>query len=248
MSIDPDWIVPAWPAPERVRALVTTRRGGVSTGPYADLNLGTATGDDPAAVAQNRARLRTVLPQEPFWLQQQHGGEVVDADRASPLPRADASVALRTGTVCAILVADCIPVLLTCRSGEIVAAAHAGWRGVARGVLSNTVEAMRARGAQPDGLIAYLGPGIGRTAFEVGDDVVQACTARDPGAAHAFVRHREGKWLCDLFRLARRSLERCGVHEVYGGQWCTYSDPARFFSYRRDRTTGRMAALIWRTQ
>jgi len=248
VTLDPDWIVPQWPAPAGVHGLITTRAGGVSTGPYASFNLGTSTRDDPAAVSENRARLRRLLPQEPLWLRQVHANGVVDADNAAPLPVADASVACRSGTVCVILVADCIPVFLTDRTGSIIAAAHAGWRGLASGVLNKTIEVMCARGARAAELMAYLGPGIGRTAFEVGPDVVRAFTAHDGDAAHAFVPHGETKWLCDLFWLARRSLARAGVRDVYGGELCTYSDPRRFYSHRRDKTTGRMAALIWRRQ
>ncbi|HSQ03197.1 MAG TPA: peptidoglycan editing factor PgeF, partial [Burkholderiales bacterium] len=234
MSVDPGWIVPQWPAPANVRALITTRAGGVSTGAYASFNLGTSTADDPAAVSQNRARLRGLLPREPLWLRQVHGNRVVNADHAAALPIADASVAFTAGPVCAILVADCIPVLVTDRSGSVIAAAHAGWRGLASGVVPRTIEAMCARGTRAADLIAYLGPGIGRTAFEVGADVVDAFTAHDGDAAGAFVRHGADKWLCDLFWLARRSLAQAGVREVYGEDLCTYSDPGRFYSYRRD--------------
>jgi YfiH family protein len=242
-ALHPDWIVPDWPAPPGVKALVTTRAGGVSTGPFASLNLGFATGDDPRAVAENRARLRAVLPQEPKWLRQVHQARVVHADALATVPLADAAVARRSGTVCAVLVADCIPVLLAERAGAVVGIAHAGWRGLARGVVENTV---RALGAHPREVIAYLGPGIGRRAFEVGADVREAFLARDPAAEAAFEPCARSKWLADLFLLARQALRRAGVIEVYGGHDCTHSDAARFFSYRRDRTTGRMAALIWR--
>lgn len=245
MTAHSDWIAPQWPAPDCVGALVTTRAGGASAGPYASLNLGTSTHDDPSAVAENRARLRALLPQEPLWLRQMHGNAVVDADTSAPLPAADASVARRAGTVCAILVADCIPVLFTDRAGSVIAAAHAGWRGLASGVIANTISAMCAHGVARADLIAYLGPGIGPTAFEVGRDVFDAYTVRDRETMRAFVPHAEGKWLCDLFWLARHALARAGVHEVYGGELCTYSDARRFYSHRRDKATGRMAALIW---
>ena len=230
----PDWIVPDWPAPAGVKALITTRAGGVSAGPFASFNLGMRAGDDPDAVAANRARLSALLPQPPRWLRQVHGSVVVEAD---------AAIARRPGTVCAVLVADCIPVLLADRAGTTVGIAHAGWRGLARGVIENTVRAMTGAGRD---LIAYLGPGIGPAAFEVGDDVREAFLARDPGAAAAFKSHAAGKWLADLYLLARQSLQRSGVAEVQGGTFCTYSDAQRFFSYRRERTTGRMAAVIWR--
>lgn len=240
----PDWIVPEWPAPAGVKALFTTRAGGVSRGPYASLNLGFATGDDPQAVAANRALLRAILPQEPRWLRQVHGAAVVEADELAGRPEADAAVARRPGTVCAVLVADCIPVLIADRAGAAVGVAHAGWRGLARGVLENAVRSLAA----PEGVIAYLGPGIGARAFEVGSEVREAFLAREAAAEAAFVPCAPGKWLADLFLLARQALRRAGVTEVYGGGLCTYSDPERFFSYRRDRTTGRMAALIWREE
>jgi YfiH family protein len=242
-SPHPDWIVPDWPAPAGVRALITTRAGGVSTGPFASLNLGLRTGDDPQAVAANRARLNALLPQPPSWLRQAHGSRVVEADALADEPEADAAVARRSGTVCAVLVADCIPVLLADRAGTAVGIAHAGWRGLTRGVIENTVRAMAGTGRD---LIAYLGPGIGPTAFEVGDDVRGAFLERDAGTAAAFTPHAAGKWLADLYLLARQCLRRAGVGEVHGGALCTYSDARRFFSYRRERTTGRMAALIWR--
>ncbi len=242
-SWHPDWIVPDWPAPANIRAIITTRAGGVSRGPFASLNLGLRTGDDPQAVAANRARLRAALPQEPKWLRQVHGGDVVDADALTGTPEADASIARRAETVCAVMIADCVPVLLADRDGTVVAVAHAGWRGLAVGVIENTVSAL---GRDPGGLLAYLGPGIGPRAFEVGLDVRDAFLARDPQAAAAFAPQAPGKWLADLFLLARQRLQRAGVDSIHGGGLCTYSDTARFFSYRRDRTTGRMAALIWR--
>jgi len=246
VSLHPDWIVPEWPAPPNVRALITTRNGGVSTGPYASFNLGRRSGDDPQAVAANHARLRGLLPQEPKWLKQVHGTRVADADAPDEMPEADASIARRAGTVCAVMIADCLPVLLCDRKGSVVAAVHAGWRGLAGGVIENAVREMAEAGAAPAELLAYLGPAIGPSAFEVGSDVYDAFLARDPLCAQAFTPHRRGKWLADLFLLARQALERSGVGSVYGGDLCTVSDPQRFFSYRRDKTTGRMAALIWR--
>jgi hypothetical protein len=244
MALDPDWIVPHWQAPPRVKAVITTRAGGFSSGPYASLNLGLRTGDDAAAVARNRARLRSVLPQEPKWLRQVHGSAVIDADAvAASAPEADASVARSPGTVCAVLIADCVPVLFSNRAGSVVAVAHAGWRGLAHGVIERTLAAI---GEEPSELVAYLGPGIGPGAFEVGAEVREAFLARAREDAAAFSPHAPGKWLADLFMLARNRLQRAGVSETSGGGMCTYSDPARFFSYRRDRTTGRMAALIWR--
>ena len=238
----PDWIVPRWSAPPNVQALITTRAGGVSQGPYAGCNLGLRTGDDPRAISDNRARLEALLPQPPRWLRQVHGAAVVEAEAVTDAPEADAAVARRAGTVCGVLVADCIPVLLADRAGTIVAVAHAGWRGLAAGVIANTVARMAVA---PREIVAYLGPGIGPAAFEVGADVRDAFVSRDSRAQAAFVPHAPGKWLADLFLLARQSLQHAGVEDVHGGGFCTYSDPARFFSYRRERTTGRMAAVIW---
>jgi len=239
----PDWIIPDWPVPAGVRALITTRAGGVSRGAHASFNLGLRAGDAPQAVAANRERLRAVLPQEPKWLRQVHGNVVVEADALQTVPEADAAVARQPGTVCAVMVADCIPVLLADRAGTVVAVAHAGWRGLASGVIENTIRGMDVPAA---GLIAHLGPGIGPRVFEVGADVREAFLSGDPRAETAFKPHAPGKWLADLFLLARQRLARAGVTQVSGGELCTHSDPARFYSYRRDRETGRMAALIWR--
>ncbi|MCC7486224.1 MAG: peptidoglycan editing factor PgeF [Burkholderiales bacterium] len=239
----PDWIVPEWPAHESVRAFVTTRAGGASRGAYETFNLGRRTDDDPAAVDSNRAALRGLLPAEPLWLKQVHGARVVDADRPPDTLEADAAVSRNPGTVCAVLVADCVPVLFSDRAGTAVAAAHAGWRGMAAGVLENTVRAMPVR---PVELLAFLGPGIGPRAFEVGADVRDAFLAADAGASDAFAARKPGKWLADLYALARRRLARAGVERVFGGGLCTWSDTARFYSHRRDGPTGRMAAVIWR--
>jgi hypothetical protein len=242
MDIAAHCIVPDWPVPARVRALVTTRAGGISTGPYASLNLGLRTEDDPGAVAENRARIEQLLPQPPRWLQQVHGSTVVDADSLENVPQADASVARRAGTVCAIMIADCLPILLADRAGTCIAAAHAGWRGLAGGVIGNTVARMAIAPAE---LVAWIGPGIGPTAFEVGDDVLEAFCASTPKNRSAFRPLKPGKWLCDLPALARNALLQAGVTSIHGGDLCTYRDPERFYSYRRDRITGRMAALIW---
>lgn len=244
----PDWIVPDWPAPPGVRALVTTRAGGVSAAPFDSFNLGLSTGDEPDAVRENRRRLRALVPGEPAWLRQVHGADVVDAAGAIDRPSADAAVASRVGTVCAVQIADCLPILLCERHGAVVGAAHAGWKGLAAGVIDNTVAAMTAAGADASRLMAYIGPGIGPRAFEVGDEVRELYLSADAGAHSAFTPHARGKWLANLPALARRALARCGVTAVYGGNLCTYSDPARFYSYRRDKVTGRMAALIWRME
>lgn len=245
MRCTADWIIPDWPAPPRVKSLITTRNGGESRGPFSSFNLGFGVGDDPEVVRNNRARLRRELPQEPRWLRQRHGARVVEADSIALPTEADASVARHAGTVCAVLVADCLPVLLTDRAGTVVAAVHAGWRGLACGVIENTVEAMKV---PPSEILAYLGPAIGPEAFEVGAEVRDAFLAKDSDAAAAFVPRQQAKWLADIYLLARQALARCGVPMVYGGGFCTVSDGRRFFSYRRDRTTGRMAALIWRVE
>jgi len=236
------WIIPDWPAPPAVRALVTTRAGGASRGPFAALNLGTRVGDDPAAVEHNREILRSRLPADPVWLQQVHGAAVVDAESAGALPRADGAVARTRHSVCAVLTADCVPVLLAHRIGDVVGIAHAGWRGLAGGV----IEATLARMAVPPGeVIAWLGPGIGPRAYEVGRDVYDAFVVPDPVLAAAFEPRADGKFLADLYALARRRLAVAGAVAVYGGGFCTYTDSARFYSYRREQTTGRFASLIW---
>jgi hypothetical protein len=256
-----DWIVPDWPAPPRVRALMTTRNGGVSQAPFDSMNLGSRVGDDTGHVQENRARLRTLLPAEPHWLRQVHGARAIEARGAAAEEEADACVARAPGEVCAVLVADCLPVLFCDRAGSVVAVAHAGWRGLSGGILESTVAAMRAA---PADLLAWLGPAIGPDAFEVGRDVLDAFTASDSGAAAGFRSKppacnggppvsdgepsgpgAEPKWFADLYALARRRLAAAGVHAVSGGGLCTRSDARRFFSHRRDRRTGRQAALIW---
>jgi YfiH family protein len=208
--------------------------------------LGLRADEDPQTVAKNRALLQKHLPQTPKWLRQVHGTRVVDADAVIESPDADASVARLANTVCAVMIADCLPVLFTNRAGTRVAGAHAGWRGLSGGVIANTVQVLRDAGDDPVDLLAYIGPGIGPTAFEVGQDVYDAFTSADAQAASAFAPHTPGKWLADIFTLARRALAHAGVTHVYGGGLCTYSDPVRFYSYRRDKLTGRMAAFIWR--
>ena len=239
------WLCPGWPAPGNVRALVTTRAGGVSRGAYANLNLGAHVGDDPAAVAENRRRLRVAaaLPAEPVWLSQVHGCKVARLD-ASSLPGLEADAALTDvpGVVCAVLTADCLPVLFCNRSGTRVAAAHAGWRGLAAGVLEASVADMDTA---PEDIHAWLGPAIGPSVFEVGDEVREAFVARHPGADSAFAPSPAGRWLADLYSLSRLRLSACGVRSVHGGDYCTFTDAGQFYSYRRDGETGRMASLIW---
>jgi len=241
-SAPPQWIVPGWPAPKRVRALCTTRHGGASGGIYGTFNVGVAVGDDPALVAENRARLRSLLPGDPVWLKQVHGTRVVNADEVHAIVEADACMTRSAGTVLAIQAADCMPVLLADRSGSVIAAAHAGWRGLASGVIENAVAAMKIA---PANVLAWLGPAISGAAYEVGQDVYDAFTGADPTAATAFVAHGHGKYLVDLYTLARQRLARLGVASVHGGSYCTFGDTDRFYSYRREGITGRMVALIW---
>jgi YfiH family protein len=236
-----------WPLPRGVRAAFTTRLGGVSHAPWDSFNLGAHVGDVPAHVAANRARLRELLelPEEPGWLSQVHGAAVVDLDvsRAPGIPTADAAVTGAAGRACVIMVADCLPVLFASRDGRRIGAAHAGWRGLAAGVLENTVAAL---GVDPAELVAWLGPAILQPNFEVGADVRDAFLAGDAGAADYFAPNTRGRWQADLVGLARRRLRALGVTDLSGGEWCTVADPRRFFSHRRDGQGGRMAALIWR--
>lgn len=264
-------LLPDWSAPAAVRAAVTLRHGvGVSAPPFDSFNLGIRCGDDPAAVSANRRALVELagLPAEPVWLRQVHGTAVhicrsgvsrdrisasprvatpvapaTDADTA-PEPEADAAVTTAPGVALAILTADCLPVLLCADDGSEVAAAHAGWRGLCDGVLEATIAAMAT---PPSRLLAWLGPAAGPRAYEVGDEVRDAFLARNPAAHTGFVPTRPGHWRCDLYALARQRLAAAGVARVHGGGLCTISDPARFFSHRRDRHTGRMASLVWIT-
>jgi len=238
------WIIPEWPAPERVRAVSTTRAGGVSRPPYASLNLAAHVGDDAGAVAANRLHLGRALrlPLMPAWLQQVHGTQVVDAAGVDTPVMADAAYALGPGVVCAVLTADCLPVLLCDRGGRAVAAAHAGWRGLAAGVIEQTVAALPVPGGE---LMAWLGPAIGAQAYVVGEEVRAAFVTHDPAAAAAFRPAVAGGWHADMYQLARQRLRSRGVSAVYGGGFCTFEDPVRFYSYRREGVTGRMATLIW---
>jgi hypothetical protein len=238
------WIVPDWPVPANVRAFVTTRAGGVSEGEYASLNLGARSGDAAQNVEANRRIVRAHLPQAPRWLAQVHGAEVamVDdlADDANAM--ADAAVARRPGRVCTVLTADCMPLFLADEWGTHVAVAHAGWRGMAGGVIESAIAAM---GSPPAGLVAWMGPAIGPEAFEVGPEVREAFMAGDPASDAAFRSRRPGKFMADLYALARLRLARAGVREVHGGSFCTFHDADRFFSYRREKKGGRMGAFIW---
>ncbi|MEJ7807927.1 MAG: peptidoglycan editing factor PgeF [Telluria sp.] len=253
-------IAPHWPdLPANIGALATTRQGGMSAAPYDDgqggggLNLGLHCGDDAAQVHENRTRLATLLPGRPAWLSQVHGIAVVDAASVlpgQPVQVADASIASTAGVVCAVMTADCLPVLFADLNGKVVGAAHAGWRGLSAGVLSETVKAMRAAGAGE--LTAWMGPAIGPAQFEVGADVLDAFVVGALAGEHDAVRAaftpyagREGKYLADIYALAKLFLARDGVTRVYGGDHCTATDSARFYSYRRDSVTGRLASLIW---
>jgi YfiH family protein len=246
--LGPDVIVPEWPVPANVRAAFTLRSGGVSQPPFDDFNIASHVGDDPHAVAENRRRLRErlELPAEPAWLEQIHGQRVIDLDRQaasdSPGP-ADAAVTRTAGRTCVIQVADCMPVLLAAADGSAVGAAHAGWRGLAGGVLEAAVRAMNTPSGE---LRAWLGPAIGQAHFEVGEEVRAAFLASDAAASVAFSANERGRWQCDLHALARRRLAALGVNALFGAGWCTFADRGRFFSYRRDGRCGRMAALIWR--
>ena len=240
MAIEP--IVPDWPAPANVRAFMTTRAGGASIGCYASLNLGSHVGDSPNAVEENRQRLCALLPEAPVWLEQVHGTRVVEMEAAVNAQRADAIVSRTAGRVCAIMTADCLPVVLCARDGAVVAAAHAGWRGLCDGVLENTVASMKV---SPSALMAWFGVAIGPSAFEVGGEVRAAFLAKDARATDAFKPSpKPEKWLADLYLLATQRLHACGVQAVFGGGDCTVGDGARFFSYRRDGVTGRMATCI----
>jgi len=259
MSATPDSehvqiLKPEWPAPPGVRAAFALRSGGVSAPPFDSLNLGAHVGDEAEAVAENRRRLRTQLrlPEEPAWMEQVHGIDVLDLDAlahggaARGVVSADAALTRRAGRICTVQVADCLPVLLAARDGSAVAAAHAGWRGLAGGVLEATVQALAV---EPGQLIGWLGPGIGAAHFEVGEDVRRAFVTHDAAAAAAaFTSNQRGRWQCNLAALARARLAALGVAAVFGGEWCTYADAARFFSYRRDGRCGRMAALIWKEE
>ena len=244
MSLPREWLVPGWPAAPNVRAFVTTRAGGVSTGDYASMNLGATSGDEPGRVQRNRELVRAELLADPAYLAQVHGITVADLDAhgGADRPRADAAVASRPGRVAVVLTADCMPVFFSDRAGRRVGVAHAGWRGLAAGVLEATLGSLRVPAAE---VVTWMGPAIGPDAFEVGPEVKEAFERFDPAAASAFRAHVPGKFMADLYALARQRLARAGVREVHGGGFCTFHEPARFFSYRRVPKSGRMGAFIW---
>ncbi len=237
-------IVPQWPAPEGVGACSSTRIGGVSQPPYDSLNLGAHCGDNPEHVEENRRRLFAAggLPSKPVWLEQVHGTAVLPLTGGPyPSKRADASYSATPGTVCAVMTADCLPVLFCNRAGTEVAAAHAGWRGLCEGVLEETIACFHDK---PENILAWLGPAIGPEAFEVGAEVREAFMAKAAEADSAF-RPAGEKYFADIYLLARQRLARAGVTHLYGGDRCTFNEKQQFFSYRRDKTTGRMASFIW---
>jgi polyphenol oxidase len=237
------WLKPAWPAPVNVHAATTLRTGGVSQGDFASFNLAMHVGDDPAAVTQNRRLLRDHLdlPAEPVWLNQIHSNIAVEAVAGMPLTQADASYTAQPGVVCVVMTADCLPLLVCSQDGKEIAAIHAGWRGLLDGVIDNTVAAFREQA-----LMVWLGPAIGPEQFEVGEEVRAAFVARSSDYASGFKPINQHKWLANIYRLARINLAKLNISEVYGGGFCSVTDRERFFSFRRDKNTGRMATLIWR--
>jgi YfiH family protein len=236
-------IVPDWSAPANVKALQTTRHGGISSTPYDTLNLGLHVNDDPVRVSRNRQSLSPLMPSEPVWLEQVHGTVVANADAADCRVVADACIARQRGSVCVVMTADCLPVLLCDEAGTVVGAAHAGWKGLAAGVIEATVKAMEVA---PQKIMAWLGPAIGPNAFEVGSDVRATFMAHDAKASEAFTVHGEqGKYHADIYWLAHQRLQALGITRIHGGTLCTYQQKDKFFSYRRDGVTGRMGTFIW---
>lgn len=238
-----DLIIPDWPAPENVKSAVTLRTGGVSEGPYRSLNMALHVGDDGERVRQNRQIVSALLklPSEPIWLEQVHGNSVTRAEHGLIKTQADASFTEETGTVCAVMTADCLPLLICAEDGSQVAAIHAGWRGLLAGVIGNTVATFEDRD-----ILVWLGPAIGPECFEVGSEVRDAFLLKSESSSAAFRARKNGKWLANIYRLARNQLTELGIARVYGGNFCTVTEADRFFSYRREPVTGRMATLIWR--
>lgn len=248
LMTEPVFIYPDWPAPVNVHAASTTRQGGVSAAPYKGFNLATHVGDEELAVQQNRRQLSEALqlPAEPAWLEQVHGTEVLEASGLGNSAVADASMTGKPGVVCTVMTADCLPVLMCDRRGRAVAAAHAGWRGLAGGVIEATAKRLcQQLDCHADELLVWLGPAIGPQAFEVGNDVRDTFICINAAAEQAFVANRPEHWRADIYQLARQTLQRAGIDAVYGGGRCTYSEEDNFFSFRRSPSTGRMASLIW---
>ena len=241
-----NFITPNWPAPANVKALQTTRAGGISRGSYNSLNFGSHVNDEPMHVAHNRQLLSDFLPSEPVWLNQVHGINAVDAAQTDCLPAADASFSTRKNVVCVTMTADCLPILLCNQAGTAVASIHAGWRGLCDGIIDATVSKMPVNSAD---LIAWLGPAIGPNAFEVGAEVREQFMIKDAKSEIAFKKQGENqaqdKWLADIYKIATQRLNNLGITQIYGGGECTYTDKEKFFSFRRDGQTGRMATLIW---
>jgi YfiH family protein len=244
---DADFLIADWPAPAGIVAGTSLRTGGLSGGTFASLNLGDHVGDDPSAVAANRERLADYLklPSEPVWLRQVHGTRVVEASPDAHAAEADASWTARAGIVCVVMTADCLPVLFASRDGRVVAASHAGWRGLAEGVIEATVSALPV---PPGELLAWLGPAISQSAFEVGDEVRREFLRADARADACFLGNERGRWQADLYGLARQRLRAAGVAATYGGAGCTHAEEDRFFSHRRDGRSGRMATVIFRNK
>ena len=251
-DLQSSFITPNWPAPANVKALQTTRNGGISAAPYNSLNLGNHVNDNPMHVAHNRQLLSQFLPSEPVWLSQVHGVNVVDAAETDCQPNADASFTRRKNVVCVTMTADCLPILLCDQAGTVVASIHAGWRSLCDGVIEATVSKMTTDASQlmACDLMAWLGPAIGPNAFEVGSEVRAQFIAKDAKAALAFHPFKE-KYLADIYKIASQRLNNLGITQIYGGgidqneYWCTFTQKEQFFSFRRDGATGRMATLIW---
>lgn len=243
MSLNKHWLQPDWPAPANIHAATTLRTGGASQGLYASLNPATHVGDNPESVSQNRQTIKTLLdlPSEPVWLNQTHSNRAVKAIPTDTAQQADASYTDQLGVVCAVMTADCLPLLVCSSDGTEIAAIHAGWRGLLDGIIDNTIAALRS-----SDLLVWLGPAIGPGRFEVGNDVRSAFVSKSSEHSPAFKQYGDGKWLADIYQLARINLAELGVNKIYGGGFCTVTDEERLYSYRRDKVTGRMATLIWR--
>jgi polyphenol oxidase len=243
MNTNNPWLKPDWPAPTNVHAVTTFRTGGVSQGCYASLNPARHVGDDLACVKENRSLIRTMLalPSEPTWLSQVHSNIAIEAVCDMPITQADASYTRQAGVVCVVMTADCLPVLVCSTDGTQIAAIHAGWRGLLDGVIANTITALHT-----NKVMVWLGPAIGPEQFEVGAEVRAVFLAKSEDYAAAFKPKHADKWLADIYQLARIELAHLGITAIYGGGYCTVSDEVRFFSFRRDNQTGRMATLIWR--
>lgn len=237
------WLQPDWPAPNNIHALTTLRSGGLSSGAFSSLNPALHVGDDERLVRGNRQLIKEMLalPSEPVWLEQIHSNRVVAAEGGLSLQQADASHTGLPGVVCAVMTADCLPLLLCDVEGRQVAAIHAGWRGLLAGIIGNTVACMQSRE-----LLVWLGPAIGPESFEVGDDVRAAFLEKSNKFSSAFKEQGNGKWLADIYQMARIELRALGINKVFGGNFCTVTEQDLFYSYRRDKVTGRMATLIWR--